>query len=216
MDRAGDRVLEPLHQIVEREADCGAQTDRMASFVEKRRATLESKRLGEQRVIAEYWMNVEWEVGAVDGEVSGECGAHFSVRRADHWLHPAPKQPVMHEQQVDSTLDGFADNRFAGIHCRANLGNDARIFNLQPVPGRRPIGDLANAKVGVKVAGEERKTGHWRTKRMPLNRGSAQKSSSMVRRAPDPIAISDSLETKSLPQPLPCLSLEAKGQWRGG
>jgi hypothetical protein len=130
------------------------QPDALAFHFEKRFGVFQTKRAGQLRVIAENGMNVEREVGAVDGEVVLERALEQAPASAGYWLEARPEESVMHNEKVYSALDGGVDRASGSIDRRSEFRDAAGILELQTVQSIRPVGDFTEAQMFVGVGND--------------------------------------------------------------
>jgi len=81
-------------------------------------------------VVAEARVQIQWQVGTVDGEVVLHEFADKVALLAGPWLLRAPKQAVMDDQQIGLGLDSLAHGGKGGIHGGGNAAHRAVVFDL--------------------------------------------------------------------------------------
>tara|TARA_B100000405_G_scaffold70234_1_gene48225 strand:+ start:1361 stop:1834 length:474 start_codon:yes stop_codon:yes gene_type:complete len=123
----------------------------LAAFFEEGFGFRKLQGLEQAGVVAEARVQIQWQVGTVDGEVVLHEFADEVALLARPWLLRAPKQAVMDDQQVGLGLDGLAHGGKGGIHGGGNAADLAVVFDLQSVHGAVVIGDFINLQGAIAV-----------------------------------------------------------------
>ena len=124
----------------------------------------EAEGAGEDGVVAEGGMEIEREVGAVNGESGIERDLDFLEDGAGPGLEAGPEHAVVHDEQIGTCGDGFFDDGQGGIHGGDDLGDFTfAVFELEAVEGVGVVRDLGDAQFGVEVGDEvgEIHAGQW-------------------------------------------------------
>src|ERR1043165_5054446 len=103
-------------------------------------------------------MKIEGKVCAVDGEVVLKNLFEHPAPPAAECLEPRPKESVMDDEQIHSALVRALDRPRGTVHGCADFRNRAGILDLEAVQSIRPIVDLANAQMLVRVGNDLRQT----------------------------------------------------------
>ena len=96
-------------------------------------------------------MEIERQMRAVKRDVVFEREFQLPSQRTGHALQSRPEQTVMHDEKINILLCRGSENACRNIHRRSNFRNFAGIFDLQTVQGIRPISNLLNAQIIVRV-----------------------------------------------------------------
>ena len=128
------------------------QTDLRALEVEERGRRFQAECPAEQRVVAQFGVRVERQVGAVDGQAGVEGALPLPVLAPDHRLQPTPEQAVMHQQEIHPAFGRRSDRVAAGIDRRADARDRAAVLQLQAVERVRVVRNLADVQEAVEVS----------------------------------------------------------------
>lgn len=129
MHLSGDGILEaieenpPVHRDLNLQSDLQKGLPRLGKF----------ERVAQQDIVSQLGMRIEWQMGAVNGQIVLNRQFQLSIAGSGRRLQATPKQPVMDDQQVRTRLDRHAEDRFAGIHRRSHPVNRAGVFQLEAV-----------------------------------------------------------------------------------
>src|SRR2546430_489361 len=104
-------------------------------------------------------MDIEREVGAVEGKIVLKDLFEHSPATARDRLQAWPEQAVVDDEKIHAALDREIDSASGGIDSRADFRDRARVLDLQPVQRIRPIIDLAYAQMLVGVGDDLRQSG---------------------------------------------------------
>lgn len=100
-------------------------------------------------------MDVEGQVGAVEGEAVVEAEADFFVEGAGDGLEAGPEEAVVDEEEIGTGGGCFADDGEGGVNGGGDVGDgDAGGVDLEAVQGGRVVGDVADAEFGVEMGDE--------------------------------------------------------------
>ncbi len=100
---------------------------------------------GEQGVVADFWMAVEWQVGAIDRKIAVECRFYLLISAASEWNWRSPVEAVVTDEKVDSSCEGLLKGNLTSIHGGTDLGNFAVILDLEAVVGAGEVFDFGLA-----------------------------------------------------------------------
>ena len=78
-------------------------------------------------------MRIEGEVTRVDGAVAADERGIALINWPCHGLHPAPKYAVMHDQEINPTLNRLLKGNAAGINRRPDFSYSAIVGDLQAI-----------------------------------------------------------------------------------
>ena len=94
----------------ERDFSFGDEADGVAFELEESAGGSQVEGAGDAGVVAEGGVDVERQVGAVEGEAVVEAEADFFVQGAGDGLEAGPKEAVVDEEEVGTGGGGFADD----------------------------------------------------------------------------------------------------------
>src|SRR6266404_3898340 len=109
------------------------------------------KRGDELRVVANFRMDIQGKMRAVERDIIFKGELQLPAKRASHRLQARPEQTVVDDQKIDSFLCGLGQNARGNVDCRADSRNSAGIFNLQTIKRVVPIAHVANAQKLTRV-----------------------------------------------------------------
>ncbi len=152
---AGEGGVEPGGEGFEGDFSFGDEADGGAFEFEETAGGSEAEGAGDAGVVAEGGVDVERQVGAVEGEAVVEAEADFFVQGAGDGLEAGPEEAVVDDEQVGAGGGGFADDGEGGVNCGGDLGDgDAGGVDLESVQGGRVVGDVADAEFGGEMGDE--------------------------------------------------------------
>src|SRR5436190_9493586 len=99
------------------------ETDGLPLLLTEWLGIFESQRGDELCVIAEAGMQIEREMGAVEGEVVSESARKHPPPPARNWLQSGPEQAVVNDEEIYPPLHRGADRLRGSIDRRANPGH---------------------------------------------------------------------------------------------
>src|SRR5262249_42746051 len=113
------------NEIAARRRDARFQPDRLAFFFQKRLRRFESKRFDELRIVANFRMDIQRKVRAVERDIVFKGNLQLPAQRVSHRLQAGPEQTVMHDQKIDVCLCRLSQNARGNIDCRAEPRDSA-------------------------------------------------------------------------------------------
>lgn len=144
---AGEGGVELGGEGLQRNFSFGDDADRVAFELEESAGGGEAEGAGDAGVIAKRGVDVEGQVGAVEGEAVVEAEADFFVEGAGDGLEAGPEEAVVDEEEVGAGGGGFADDGEGGVNSGGDPGDgDAGGVDLEAVQGGRVIGDFVDAE----------------------------------------------------------------------
>ena len=99
-------------------------------------------------------MQIERQVRAVECDVLLHESRHPAVGGAGERFEPAPKQAVVHEQQIAPLLRRHPHGRFAQVDRCRDACDVPRVRQLESVERRRGVRYVGNSEVCIEVAGQ--------------------------------------------------------------
>jgi hypothetical protein len=99
-------------------------------------------------------VDVERQMSAVNREILLKGALEKAPASTRDRLEARPEKTVMHDQEVNSTLDGGIDRPRGGVNGRPHPGNSPGILELKAVQSMWPIGDFAQAQMLVRVGND--------------------------------------------------------------
>ena len=124
---------------------CGDGGDIVALVVGEAADFAQPECFGEQGVVADLGVAVEWQVGAIDRKIAVERRFYLLVGAASEWNWRSPVQAVVADEKIDSGCEGLFKGNLTGIHGGTDLGNFAVIFDLEAVVGTGEVFDFGLA-----------------------------------------------------------------------
>lgn len=148
-------VLKLGAEVSEWDAGFCNETDLGAFVVEETAGGGETEGAGDAGVVAELWMDVEWEVSAVDGKAGLQAEAELLMKCSGDGLQSSPKQAVMDDEKVSTSRYRFANDWQRGIDSSGD-GFDLTTWgiDLQTVQGRGIVGNRADLEFGIEMGDE--------------------------------------------------------------
>src|SRR6266567_6958567 len=95
------------NEIATRDRRARFQADWLTFFFQKWRRGFQSERRDELRVVANFWMDIQRKMCAVERDVFFKGALQLPAQRASHRLQAGPEQTVMHDQKIDIFLCSF-------------------------------------------------------------------------------------------------------------
>jgi hypothetical protein len=110
--------------------------------------------VGEQGIVPEDRVEIEREMGTVNGHVAVDGEGELAKIRAGEGLKAGPEKTVMDEEKVDAFLLRDAKGGFAGIDGGADARDDAAIGKLKAVKRVWPIRDVVDIEKSIDERGD--------------------------------------------------------------
>ena len=152
---AGEGGVELGGEGFEGDFSFGDEADGGAFELEETAGGSQVEGAGDAGVVAEGGVDVEGQVGAVEGEAVFEAKADFFVEGAGDGLEAGPEEAVVDEEEIGTGGGGFADDGEGGVDGGGDVGDgDAGGVDLEAVQGGRVVGDVADVEFGVEMGDE--------------------------------------------------------------
>jgi hypothetical protein len=155
-------MLQPAREFVAGNLRLGFESNALAFRLEERLGIFKTESAGKLGVVPEDGMDIEREMGAVEGKIVPENLFEHAPAAARDRLQARPEQAVVDNEEVHAAPDGKIDRADRGIDGRAYFRDRAGILDLQTVQGIRPIIDLAKAQMFVRIGDDLREGSHGR------------------------------------------------------
>jgi hypothetical protein len=124
------------------DAGAGLQAEPGIALVEEGSERTETEGTAKTEVVAECGMGIEWQVGAVDGEVCAEEQPELPVTRPGPRMGRRPEETVVDDQEIGLGVDGALEGGEGGVDGGGDAGNPAVILDLEAVGGAVPVVEL--------------------------------------------------------------------------
>jgi hypothetical protein len=128
------------------------QSHILACRWKKWHAIFESKGRSKKCVVADLWMDIQRQMGAVNRHVSLHEQAHLPVGRAGDPLRSAPEKTMVHDQKIHPSLRRLLDHGLGGIHRSADSCQTARALDLEAIHGLWKVPYFSCAQEVIKVS----------------------------------------------------------------
>lgn len=138
----------------------GDDADIVAFVREKSAGRFEAEAAGEEDVVADFRVEIEREMRAVNGAISADEGFDFLERRAGDRRNRVPEHSVVDDEEIDVALHRFAKRFEARVDRRADPADFAVVFELESVAGSGEIADLVNVGALIAKSDDLGKSGH--------------------------------------------------------
>ena len=130
---------EPRFERVPSNRGSRLQADGLIALEEERFGLAESESRAQLSVVSQARVGVQREMGAVDSQIVLDEGLDALVASTGPGMGFAPKQAVMHEEQIGLSVDRHPDRSQAGIDCGCDPGDASGVFDLESVDSAVPV-----------------------------------------------------------------------------
>jgi len=113
-------------------------------------AKLYSEHPGQDRIVSDFGMAVQWQVRGVNRDVPFYETRKTTKGGSDDWSEPAPKQPVMNKEAIGVLFGCLPNGGLAEVDGRRETTDVTRIADLQTIQRLGRVGDfLSDAEIFV-------------------------------------------------------------------
>jgi hypothetical protein len=105
----------------------------------------------EQPIVAHNAVAVQWEMGGIEGDISGVQRPNSAPVPPPEGLEPAPVQAVVNDQEGRVAGHGGINAGLTCVHRRADPRESPRVLDLQAVQRSLVVSDGSDREVSVEV-----------------------------------------------------------------